>query len=291
MRRGRGRGRARSRESAIADGVVLAALLLSGLASAAGAQRVDRRSLGMDAYFGDPNGYWTPPDFHGNHRYDGRFTFARIKYRGYAKWAAEGPGWAHDYARADVHLMLIMRDVTALRPFVREGKIFGGSILALDDPELFKYPVAYLSEPGGWFPNDKEARAMGDYLRKGGFVIFDDFREGGGWGADWSNLQQQMKRALPDEHWIQLTGTEPIFDSFFKIDLCTIQPPYAQNLQPMYFALYENNDPRKRIMAVANVNNDIGEFWEFSDEGFYAVPLSNEAYKLGVNYLIYALTH
>ena len=69
---------------------------------------------GMMRYFGDPNEYYTPPAFHGNVKYDGRFTFARIKYRGYAHFTDEGPGWSHDYPRSDVHFMKIMREVTAL---------------------------------------------------------------------------------------------------------------------------------------------------------------------------------
>src|SRR5205807_3367971 len=98
-------------------------LLISALfapCSAANGQR------GMMRYFGDPNEYYVPPAFHGNTKYDGRFTFARIKYRGYAHFTDEGPGWSHDYPRSDVHLMKIMRELTALRPFVQRGEIAGG---------------------------------------------------------------------------------------------------------------------------------------------------------------------
>ena len=76
-----------------------------------------------------------------------------------------------------------------------------------------------MSEPGGWHPNDKEVAGFRAYFLKGGFMIFDDFREGWGGNFDWTNLRQQVARALPRAKWVQLTGNEPIFHSFFDIDL------------------------------------------------------------------------
>ena len=241
----------------------------------------------MRGMLGDANEYWTPPDFRGNAPYSGRFTFARVKYRGYGHFSGrEGPGWSHDYPRAESHLMRIMRQITTMRPFLQFEDMVGGVILALDDPALFKYPVAYLSEPGGWQPNDKEVGALRNYLLKGGFLIVDDFD---GWGSDQDMLsfQSHMKRALPTHRLFELDATHPIFDSFFKIDLTLLQ----RRQEPVYYAIFQDNDPKKRIMAVINYNNDIGEWWQWSDTGFNPVAVSNEAYKLGVNYLIYALTH
>jgi hypothetical protein len=59
----------------------------------------------------------------------------------------------------------------------------------------------------------------------------------------------------------------------------------------VYLGLFEDNDPTKRLMAILNYNNDIGDYWEWSDMGYYPIDLSNEAYKFGVNYLVYAMTH
>jgi hypothetical protein len=167
-------------------------------------------------YFGGGEGeYWSPPDFAGNVPYDGRFTFARIKYRGFDRFSGrEGPGWSHDYPHAESNLTRILRDITALKPFIESGPMVGSVIVALDDPLLFKYPVAYMSEPGGWHPNDKEIAGVRAYLLKGGFMMFDDFREAG--SGDFTNLQREMSRALPGAKWVQLTGKEPIFDSFLR---------------------------------------------------------------------------
>jgi len=138
------------------DRTVLAVAALALAAGVADAQRGGRfprtRNFDMSA-LADPDGFYTPPDWHGNPPYDGRFTFARIKYRGFGYMSGrEGPGWSHDYPDADVHLMKIMREITVMRPFTNLGNMIGGAIVALDDPALMKYPIAYLSEPGGWFP-------------------------------------------------------------------------------------------------------------------------------------------
>lgn len=264
-------------------GVSVAAALHFPAADALG----QREFRGGRRFMGDPNEFYVPPEWKGNVPYDGRFTFARIKYRGYWGFGREGPGWSHDYPRAESNLMQIVKEITTMRPFVESPLAYGGNILALDDPELFKYPVAYLSEPGGWSPNDKEVLGLRNYLVKGGFIIVDDF-DGGGWRGDWMQFQQTMQRVLPRHRLIQLDTGHPIFDSFFKIDLALLERGgYGV---PEYWAIFQDNDPKKRIMAVVNLNNDIGEYWQWSDRGYSPVP-SNEAYKLGVNYLIYALTH
>ena len=238
----------------------------------------------MRGMLGDQNEFYRHPDFRGNVPYDGRFTFARIKYRGYAHFTNQGPGWSHDYPRAEMHLMRIMREITSLRPFIESPLAIGGNVFALDDPELMKFPIAYFSEPGGWTPTDAEVAGFRKFLQKGGFVIFDDFQG----PSDWMNFTQQMQRVLPGARIAPLDATHPIFDAFFKIDLDLLGQQY--NTRPLYYGIFQGNDPRKRLMAIINFENDVGEYWEWSDRGFSPVP-SNEAYKLGVNYLIYALTH
>ena len=241
-------------------------------------------------YGGDPNEYFSPPDWRGNIPYDGRVTFARIKYRGYSHWnGREGPGWSHDYPRAEEHFMRIIREITTIRPFVESPQAIGSNIFALDDPELTKYPIAYLSEPGGWFPDDKEILGLRNYMLKGGFVIVDDFDAGD--GTDLAHFIQVMQRILPAARIVDIPESHPIFDSFFKVDLRLMEGGEGNyGGRARYLGIYQDNDPKKRLMMIVNLNLDIGEHWQWSDRGFSPVP-SNEAYKLGVNYLIYALTH
>jgi hypothetical protein len=221
-------------------------------------------------------------EIQGNTPYDGRFTFVRLRYGGMFFGGRQGPPWSHDYPDGEVHFTKILEDISLLR--VRTD---GSNVLALDDPELFNYPIAYMAEPGFWGVTPAEATAFRSYLLKGGFAIFDDFR-----GEHWDNLQYQMRLVLPEARWIQLDGTAKVFHSFFEIDHPeALVPPYNQDLPPSYWGIFEDNDPNKRLIVIANVNNDLSEYWEYSDQGVYIVDLSNEAYKFGVNYVMYGLTH
>jgi hypothetical protein len=264
----------------------VACLLLAGtFQTRAWAQRPGGGRRGFDiSALGSPDDFYVPPKFAGNPVYDGRVTFARIKYRGFRHWSGnEGPGWSHDYPEADEHLMRILKEVTSTRPFIEQGKVRGGAIVALDDPNLFRYPVSYLSEPGGWYPTEAEVKGMRAYLLKGGFMIVDDFGAG-----DWANFSMQIARVLPNVRPVTLTGKEPIFDSFYKVDVSNIR---SYRGRAVFMGIYENNDPRKRLMMILNVNADVGEGWQWAGSGFVAVDVSNEGFKLGVNYLVYSLTH
>jgi len=221
-----------------------------------------------------------------NTAYNGRFTFVRIRYEP-SRW---GPGnyawgldlkWNHDYPRAETHFMKILKETTTLDP-----NMAGGNILALDDPELFKYPVAYLCEPGFWTLDDAESTSLRTYLLKGGFLIVDDFA-----GQQWDNFEAQMRKVLPSSRMVELEATHPVFDSFFRVDPTGFHHPYFSGAPSRFLGVFEENDPGKRLMVVVNYNQDLSEYWEWSDTGFVPIDLSNEAYKLGVDYVIYGMTH
>lgn len=221
-----------------------------------------------------------PTTFALNSPYDGRYTFARIRYT-----IAGGGGfrqdvkWAHDYPRGERHFTKILSELSTVSVRTLES-----NILALDDPELFKYPIAYLAEAGYWWPSDTEVLGLRNYLLKGGFIIFDDFA-----GGDWMNFETQMRRVLPALRPMRLTPEDRIFDAFYRVASLDYNHPYY-GMKSEFWGIYENNDRSGRLLAVINYNNDISEYWEFSDEAFFPVNMSNDAYKLGVNYLIYALT-
>jgi len=130
------------------------------------------------------------------------------------------------------------------------------------------------------------------YFKKGGFVIFDDFRDDSrNVTGGWLNFTTQMKRVIPDVRFFDLEPSHPIFHSFFEINSLSIIPQYYDRGAPILRAVYEDNDPRKRMIAIINFNTDVSNFWEFSGQGSNIVSGENEAYKLGVNYVVYALTH
>lgn len=211
-----------------------------------------------------------------NVAYDGRFTFARIRYTVYQR-----SGWEFDYPTMERNLMTMMREVTALEPHVR-----GSNIHTFDDPELLKHPVAYLSEPGYWVPSEAEARGLRTYLAKGGFLIVDDFMRG-----EWYNFAAQIRRALPDAQIRRLDLSHPIFDAFFRIRTLDMAYPHDPYLKAEFFGIYEDNDPAKRLVVVINYNNDLGDYMEWSADGWWPVNVTNEAYKFAINYIVYGLTH
>jgi hypothetical protein len=96
---------------------------------------------------------------------------------------------------------------------------------------------------------------------------------------------------LPGTHFIDLDPSMPVYQSFFGIASFDIVRQYYDRGTPVFRGLFEDDDPHKRLMAVANFNTDVANFWEFSADGATPVDASNEAYKLGVNYVMYGLTH
>jgi hypothetical protein len=235
----------------------------------------------------DEQNYFVSPYFRGNPRYDGRVTFARIKYSGSYECGREGPGWSHDYPRTEEHFARILKEITTMRPFVESGPIVGSAIVRLDEPDLFNYPIAYLSEPGGWNMNAAEMLGLKRYIERGGFIIFDDIE--GDPNPDYRNLLAQWQRVFPRSRPIKLNNDHPIFNSFFAVDLKKI-PSKMGRVDAEYLGFFEDNDPRKRMVAIIDNYADVGEFIQWSDEGFSPTP-ANEAYKLWVNYFVYALTH
>jgi hypothetical protein len=210
--------------------------------------------------------------------YDGRFTFTRIRYGG---WGRGGGSWAHDYPRADEHLPRIVAELTTMQPRVGSSNVFD-----LEDDGIFHNPVIYVSEPGFWAITDAGAANLRGHLLKGGFLIFDDF-EG---ESQWDNMARQMARVLPEYRWTEIDVTHPIFHAFFEMKRIDFPHPLV-NVIPTYFAMFDDNDPSQRIMVLANYNNDLAEYWEWSATGMFPIANTNEAYKLGVNYVIYAMTH
>src|SRR5688572_23461012 len=181
-----------------------------------------------------------------NVAYDGRFTFARIKYqispRGYTQEGLLDTKWNHDYPRAEINFTRILQELTTLRPYTG-----GSNIFTLDDPELAKYPVAYMAEPGFWTMSDAEAAGLRAYLLKGGFIIFDDFVG----PSHWMNFDQQMRRVLPEGRLVPLDASHPIFDAFYRIESLDFRSPYGFQ-RPLFYGIFEDNDPARRLLLVAN---------------------------------------
>jgi hypothetical protein len=155
----------------------------------------------------------------------------------------------------------------------------------LEDVEIFRHPILYMSEPGFWNVTETGARNLREHLLKGGFLIFDDFD---GFGH-WESWEAQMERVLPGFQALELGPEHPLFDSFFYVEDIYVPHPFV-SMRPQYFGIFEDNDPSRRMMALVNYNADLAEYWEYAATGYFPVDPTNDAFRLGVNYFIYGLT-
>jgi hypothetical protein len=223
--------------------------------------------------------------------YDGRFTFVRVRYtpaRG-GNWAGGRPSWVHGYPLAEQNLMRIMNEISYVDAHADDI-----NVVTLDDPALFKYPIAYIIEVGWWAPTDREVAALRTYLQKGGFLFVDDFKVEG-WrgipGGGWQPFEDNVKRVFPGVKFFEMDPEDPVFHSFFEIKSLDNFPQAYTSGKAVFRGIYEDNDPNKRLQVIVNYNTDVSQYWEWSGRGFRPFDDTNEAYKLGVNYLIYGLTH
>jgi uncharacterized protein DUF4159 len=209
--------------------------------------------------------------------YDGRYTVARIRYGSNRQWSA-------DYPTMERHLSTMLKNITLLDPHLE-----GSNVHDLDDAELLKIPLAYLTEPGYWHPSDSEVKGLREYLKKGGFLIVDDFH----FPEEWAVFEAAIRRVLPEGRIVPLKESHPIFDTFFRIE--SLEVPYPGRLGEMglfgeFYGIYEDNEPSERLMVVINYNIDLGDYVEWSDRDVYSQLPTNEAYKFMINYVIYGLT-
>lgn len=214
--------------------------------------------------------------------YDGRFTFTRIRYgsvRGGFRRPWGGSAWAHDYPDADRNMQTMLNEYTAMR-----ARTEGSNVFDLEDPGIFLNPILYISEPGDWGLTDEGAANLRRYLLKGGFLIFDDFE-----ARQWDNMARQVARALPEGRWVEIDATHPIFSTFFRVDDIYVPHPLVR-VTPRYMVIFEDNDPTGRIMVLANHNSDLAEYWEYAAQGYFPVDPTNDAFRLGINYIVYGLT-
>ena len=225
-----------------------------------------------------------------NGDYSGRFTFVRIYFEeggGWGRRRGGEPYWHHDCPYSESNLTSVLGAMTTMTPHI------GGNVFSFGDDDLYRYPLAYVSEVGHWEPDAKELDHLREWLLKGGFLVFDDFS-----GNDQiEQLLRIMAVAMPEARFRQLDRTDAVFRSFFEVDPDSLRlgpsggGGFGSRNTPIYLGLFEDDDPTKRLMVLAFANNDIGEYMDYNPRGFTVVDMGNEAYKVGVNFIIYALTH
>ena len=221
---------------------------------------------------------------HAHAQSDHGFQFVRIRYEAeeegrFGRRRGGGP-WSHDWPRAEEHLYMALKRTTAI--YVEEPPL----VLTLSDDRIFEHPVLYLCEPGYWQMTDEEAERVRQYLDRGGFILFDDF----GGQREWRWFYEQMKRIFPDREPTEIAPDHPIWSIYYDID-----PIAAPSLvsrrewgqgEDRYMAYF---DETGRMVVLANHNQDIGDGWEYPEENFQNA--STISFQMGINFIMYALTH
>ena len=222
------------------------------------------------------------------------FTFVRIRYSSFG-WGRGGGDWSTDYPDAELNLSWRLQQMTSYKVDPN------GRVMELNDPELFDYPFIYIIEPGRLYFDESEVVNLRKYLLNGGFLMVDDF-----WGEDeWDNFYQQMKRVFPDREPQEVPVEHPIFQTVFptkeKPQIPSINMAQAGRYsgrtweradarEPHFKAYY---DDKGRIMAFVCHNTDLGDGWEREGEDpwYFKEFSEKKAYPLGINIIVYAMTH
>ncbi len=222
------------------------------------------------------------------------FTFVRVEYDttasgfyGDDEWGG-WLTWAVDFPAADQNFLRGVRRLTNIH--VNREPI----VMRLDDDRIFEYPFLYMLEVGrqGIQLSEKEMHNLREYLLRGGFLFIDDF-----WGTwQWANFYRTFSQVFPDKSIVELTEDHQIFHSFYDIDGPQMIPRVnnVENYPEQDIDVAINRavlDDDGRVMVLMNWNSDIGDGWEHTYHPVYPTQYANMAYRLGINYLMYALTH
>lgn len=216
------------------------------------------------------------------------FQFTRAIYSGASRGWRGGGAWATDYPEADWHFGVVARRVTNLDAFEGENAI------RLDDPEMRRFPFLYAVEVGHMALTEPEIAGLRSYLLAGGFLVVDDF-----WGTyEWRRFEANLRAVFPDRVLEELSPNDEVFRSFYRIDEI-VQVPAINNARRGRTWEQDGYDPRMfgvraddgRLMVVINWNTDLGDAWEHADNPAYPLEYSTFAYEMGVNLVVYAMSH
>lgn len=231
-----------------------------------------------------------------DYRESTEWAFARLMFppgfnNGYAgrdnpDWREGGSLWTQDFPRADRHFAEAVRRLTRVNVKSVE------QVVSLEDDDVYNWPWVYAVQVGEWGITSAEGAKLRDYLLRGGFFMADDFHG----TLEWQVFQESMKRVFPDRSIVDIPDSDPIFHTVYDLD-DRYQIVGASHLgqghkSDGYVARWRGiYDDKGRVMVAISFNSDIGDSWEWADEPAYPEKYSALGVRLGVNYIVYAMTH
>jgi Domain of unknown function (DUF4159) len=223
-----------------------------------------------------------PPDA----REKAEYAFARLRYRGARGYRRSS--WGTDSNKAERQFVQGVRRLTRIHTRSVE------QIIDVDSDEMFNWPWLYAVEVGYWELDERQARRIREYLDRGGFLMVDDFHG----SAEWENFARSLRRVFPDRPILELQDDNPIFHGLYNLDK-RFQVPGRQYVYSG--RTYERDgiearwrgvmDDNGRVQVAICHNMDLGDAWEWADFPDYPEPYASLAYRIGINYLVYAMSH
>ena len=213
--------------------------------------------------------------------------FARFTWRG-ANWLEGGTSWTQDYPRADRIFAMAVRRLTRI-----DARSIEQPINLDDQDDVYNYPFLFAGEMGDWKLTNAQAKTLREYCLRGGFLLLDDF-----WGpSEWERFDESMKLVFPDRPIVDIDDADAVFHTVYDLDERVQIPgewslrrrnPRSEGTVPHWMGIY---DDHHRLMVAIWFNSDVGDSWERADTVYYPEKFSSLGIRLGVNHVVYAMTH
>jgi hypothetical protein len=215
--------------------------------------------------------------------------FGSRRFGGSVDWREGGTSWTQDYPRADRHF------ASALRRLTRVDARSAEQPINLDDgDDVYHWPWLCAGEMGDWQLTAEQAKTLREYLLRGGFLMLDDF-----WGdSEWNRFEESMKLVFPDRAIVEIPDEDSIFHAMYDVTERYQIPgqwgirrgvPYRnEGRVPYWRGIY---DDKGHLMVAISFNSDMGDSWEWADDPRYPEKFSALGIRIGMNYVIYSMTH
>jgi hypothetical protein len=269
-------GRKGMREKVILGIAFVAATLLWSAQSGSRQRRWAMYENEMQDPADDPPDAWEKTEF----------AFARLRFRspldGYYR-----KRWGTDANKGERQFIMGLRRLTRIH--VRSVE----EIVDVGSDEIYKWPWLYGVAIGDWELTDSEAKRLQNYFERGGFLMVDDFHN----EREWGDFMAAISRILPGHPVVELKDDDPIFHTAYDLSHRFHIPGW----QIVRGQRWERGgvgehwrailDEKGRVQVAICFNMDLGDAWEWADLPEYPEPYASLAYRIGINYVIYAMTH
>jgi hypothetical protein len=226
------------------------------------------------------------------------YSWSRLRYTsaggGYGGYGYGRGNWSTDYPKADRQFLIALKRLTRIQARPTEQVVDLDSVDAAGSPTIYNFPWIYAVQVQAWTFTEPEAKLLREYLLKGGFLMVDDFHG----ATDWEHFMSGMLMVFPDRPVEDLNDKDEIFHVLYDLGE-RFQVPGEQYVstgrtyeKDGYVAEWRGiRDDRGRVMVAICHNMHLGDAWEWADDPRYPEKFASMAFRIGINYVMYGMTH